>query len=155
VSSEKKSLYTVQLSNGEKVSAQFVVGCSDDLPGSLPFTTIGTKVPGAQPEAASRSVTIISSPMQHLFVTVAEGGVSPAGAVVVFPAGSLSSAAHPPVQIMVHSSDTGECPQGQCKFYSSPFTLSPGSTICMMNDFYEYLSTLSETIMSINTSLTT
>jgi hypothetical protein len=155
VSSEKKSLYTVQLSNGEKVSAQFIVGCSDDLPGSLPFTTIGTKVPGAQPEAASRSVTIISSPMQHLFVTVAEGGVSPAGAVVVFPAGSLSSAAHPPVQIMVHSSDTGECPQGQCKFYSSPFTLSPGSTICMMNDFYEYLSTLSETIMSINTSLTT
>lgn len=115
VSSEKKSLYTVQLSNGESVCAPFIVGCSDDLPGSLPSATIGTKVPGAQPEAASRSVTIISSPMQHLFVTVAEGGVSPAGAVVVFPAGSLSSAAHPPVQIMVHSSDTGECPQGQCK----------------------------------------
>jgi hypothetical protein len=114
VSSEKKSLYTVQLSNGEKVSAEFIVGCSDNLPGSLPSTIIGTKVPGAQPDAASRSVTIISSPMQHLFVTVAEGGVSPAGAVVVFPAGSLSSAAHP-VQIMVHSSDTGECPQGQCK----------------------------------------
>ena len=116
VSSEKKSLYTVQLSNGEKVSAQFIVGCSDDLPASIPSATIGTKVAGAQPEAVSRSVTIISSPMQHLFVTVAEGGVSPAGAVVVFPAGSLSSAAHPPVQIMVHSSDTGECPQGQCKF---------------------------------------
>ena len=116
VSSEKKSLYTVQLSNGEKVSAQFIVGCSDDLPASLPSATIGTKVAGAQPEAVSRSVTIISSPMQHLFVTVAEGGVSPAGAVVVFPAGSLSTAAHPPVQIMVHSSDTGECPQGQCKF---------------------------------------
>jgi hypothetical protein len=114
VSSEKKSLYTVQLSNGEKVSAEFIVGCSDNLPGSLPSTIIGNKVPGAQPEAASRSVTIISSSMQHLFVTVAEGGVSPAGAVVVFPAGSLSSAAHP-VQIMVHSSDTGECPQGQCK----------------------------------------
>lgn len=116
VSSEKKSLYTVQLSNGEKVSAQFIVGCSDDLPASLPSAVIGTKVAGAQPEAVSRSVTIISSPMQQLFVTVAEGGVSPAGAVVVFPAGSLSTAAHPPVQIMVHSSDTGECPQGQCKF---------------------------------------
>ncbi|KAI4754702.1 hypothetical protein E4T52_13178 [Aureobasidium sp. EXF-3400] len=115
VSSEKKSLYTVQLSNGEKVSAQFIVGSSDDLPGSIPYTTIGTKVAGAQPEAVSRSITIISSPMQHLFVTVAEGGVSPAGAVVVFPAGSLSSPAHPPVQIMVHSSDTSECPKGQCQ----------------------------------------
>ncbi|KAK6001164.1 hypothetical protein QM012_003247 [Aureobasidium pullulans] len=119
VPSEKKSLYNIRLSNGEKVSAQFIVGCSDDLPGSLPATTIGTKVAGAQPDTASRSITIISSPMQHLFVTVAEGGVSPAGAVVVFPAGSLSSAAHPPVQIMVHSSDTGECPQGQCIAYAS------------------------------------
>ena len=116
LSSGKKSLYNVQLSNGEKVSAQYIVGCSDDLPGSLPAAIIGTKAPGAQPEAASRSITIISSSMKDLFVTVAEGGVSPAGAVVVFPAGSLSSAAHPPVQIMVHSSDTGECPQGQCKF---------------------------------------
>ncbi|KEQ72743.1 hypothetical protein M436DRAFT_47355 [Aureobasidium namibiae CBS 147.97] len=97
----------------------FIVGCSDDLPASPPSATIGTKVAGAQPEAVSRSVTIISSPMQHLFVTVAEGGVSPAGAVVVFPAGSLSSAAHTPVQIMVHSSDTGECPQGQCIAYAS------------------------------------
>ncbi|KAG9659072.1 hypothetical protein KCU64_g4094, partial [Aureobasidium melanogenum] len=119
VPSEKKSLYSVQLSNGDKVSAQFIVGCSDDLPGSLPATTIGTKVAGAQPDTVSRSITIISSPMQHLFVTVAEGGVSPAGAVVVFPAGSLSSAAHSPVQIMVHSSDTGECPQGQCIAYAS------------------------------------
>ncbi|CAD0098720.1 unnamed protein product [Aureobasidium mustum] len=119
VPSEKNSLYSVQLSSGDKVSAQFIVGCSDDLPGSLPATTIGTKVAGAQPDTASRSITIISSSMQHLFVTVAEGGVSPAGAVVVFPAGSLSSAAHPPVQIMVHSSDTGECPQGQCIAYAS------------------------------------
>ncbi|KAH0362153.1 hypothetical protein KCU65_g8219, partial [Aureobasidium melanogenum] len=119
VPSEKKPLYSVQLSNGEKVSAQFIVGCSDDLPGSLPATTIVTKVAGAQPDAVSRSITIISSPMQHLFVTVAEGGVSPAGAVVVFPADSLSSAAHPPVQILVHSSDTGECPQGQCIAYAS------------------------------------
>ncbi|KAH0114870.1 hypothetical protein KCU60_g3997, partial [Aureobasidium melanogenum] len=118
-SSEKKSVYSVQLSNGEKVSAQFIVGCSDDLPGSLPAATIGTKVAGAQPDTVSRSITIISSPMQHLFVTVAEGGVSPAGAVVVFPAGSLSNAAHPPVQIMVHSSDTGECPHGQCIAYAS------------------------------------
>ncbi|KAI5252833.1 hypothetical protein E4T42_03168 [Aureobasidium subglaciale] len=117
--SEKKSLYSVQLSNGEKVSSQFIVGCSDDLPGSLPFTTIGNKVSDAQPDAASRSVTIISSPMQHLFVTAAEGGVSPAGAVVIFPAGSLSNTSHPPVQIMVHSSDTGECPQGQCIVYAS------------------------------------
>ncbi|KAI5198920.1 hypothetical protein E4T39_06527 [Aureobasidium subglaciale] len=115
----EKSLYNVHLSNGEKVSTQFIVGCSDDLPGSVPSTTIGTKVSGAQPDAASRSVTIISSPMQYLFVTAAEGGVSPAGAVVIFPAGSLANTSHPPVQIMVHSSDTGECPQGQCIAYAS------------------------------------
>jgi hypothetical protein len=108
-------LYNVQLSNGEKVSAQFIIGCSDDLPGSLPCTTIGTPS-GLCLTGVSRSISVISSPMKELFVTVAEGGVPPAGAVVVFPSDSLSSS-HPPIQIMVHSSDTGECPQGQCKFW--------------------------------------
>ena len=118
-----KALYNVQLGNGDKVNTQWIVGCSDDLPGSVQATTIDSQTSGVRPLAVSRSIAVISSTMGDLFRTVAEGGVPPAGAVVVFPSGSLSETVHPPVHVMVHSSDTGECPQGQCKF--NRFLFSP------------------------------
>lgn len=116
ISSEKKSSFNVKLSNGESLSAQYIVGCSDDLPTSQPVTFIGNSST-AEPAGVSRSISVISSPLEPLFIANAEGGVAPAGAVVVFPSGSLSTNNHPPVHIMVHSSDTGECPQGQCKLF--------------------------------------
>lgn len=70
-----------------------------------------------------KSIAIVSSPLKSLFPSLAEEAPSPASAVVVFPSGALileqtggaSGEPLPPVHIFVHSSDTGECPPGQCK----------------------------------------
>jgi hypothetical protein len=62
----------------------------------------------------------------------------------VFSSGSISLDTQaedlPPVQIFVHSSDTGECPPGQSKYTLQRTTPSA----VLMIWFYEYLSTLSE-----------
>jgi RAB protein geranylgeranyltransferase component A len=97
-----------------------------------------------------KSIAIVSSSLKPLFPPLAEDAPSPASAVVVFPSGSLSleppvellDQQLPPVHIFVHSSDTGECPAGQCKFI---FQLLQPQLLCLYDEsFYEYLSTLSE-----------
>lgn len=69
----------------------------------------------------ARLVAIIDSPFQSLFQSLAEGAPTPAVAVVAFPPGSLSDISGPsssiPVYAVVHSSETGECPSGQCVMY--------------------------------------
>ena len=101
---------SISLRCGESVDASWVVGSHDDLPES--------ESPRFY-DAATRSITIVSSPLEPLFPVTAEGAPSPGGAVVVFPTGSLShkvetSEEVAPVYIVVHSSETGECPDGQC-----------------------------------------
>ena len=97
----------VQLSNGEAISTKHVFGSHWDLPTD--------KHP--QCDRVARSISIVSSPLEGLFPVAAEGAPTPAGAVVVFPGSSLGQADDaPPVYVLVHSSETGECPPGQCKF---------------------------------------
>lgn len=93
----------VRLKDGEVITAKWVVG------GSLSTTRTDTYC---------RSMTIVSSSLSHLFPPIGEEAPAPASAIVVFPSGSLSvipPAEQPPVHVLVHSSDTGECPPGQCK----------------------------------------
>lgn len=100
----------LKLSSGESIRAKTVVGSHWDLPGQALVT---------QPSynRAVRSINVISSPLDSLFPVTAEGGPIPAGAVVVFPGSILGQAEDsPPVYLMVHSSETGECPPGQSKF---------------------------------------
>ncbi|KAI6863079.1 hypothetical protein KC338_g4338 [Hortaea werneckii] len=104
----------VELSDGEKVSGKWLVGCSDDLPSSL-----RSQASSEASEKIARSISVISSPLANLFPATSEGGVTPAGAVVVATSGD---AKEPPVHIIAHSSDSGECPQGQCILYA--FTAS-------------------------------
>ncbi|KAI7581172.1 hypothetical protein KC346_g18764, partial [Hortaea werneckii] len=104
----------VELSDGERVSGKWLVGCPDDLPSSL-----RSRASSESSEIVARSVSIISSPLAKLFPATSEGGVTPAGAVVV---ATSSDPKEPPVHIIAHSSDSGECPQGQCILYA--FTAS-------------------------------
>ena len=132
---------SISLQGGETVDATWVIGSHDDLPKSQPFP---------KPDSAARSITIVSSPLTPLFPVTAEGAPSPGGAVVVFPTGSLSQKVNAsgevaPVYIIVHSGETGECPDGQCKHPKSIFTC----LYFMMTQFYEYLSTLSATTLKI------
>ncbi|KAG5980094.1 hypothetical protein E4U55_004389 [Claviceps digitariae] len=79
----------------------------------------------------SRLSAIVNAPLPAMFEAVVEGAPIPCVAVVAFPAGSVSdedgTPSQYPIYALVHSSDTGECPIGQCVIYLS--TLScPNST---------------------------
>ena len=66
----------------------------------------------------SKMIAILSTDLAPLFVTTVEGSPTAAVSVIAYPSNSifLDGKAQPePVYIMAHSSDTGECPVGQCK----------------------------------------
>jgi RAB protein geranylgeranyltransferase component A len=95
----------LRLRDGEAITARWVVG--------------GSTSPVSD-QSVCKSMTIVSSPLTTLFPPIAEDAPAPASSVVVFPSGSLFLDGQveelPPVHIMVHSADTGECPAGQSKF---------------------------------------
>ncbi|KAE8340140.1 hypothetical protein BDV24DRAFT_134292 [Aspergillus arachidicola] len=100
----------LHLSNDETIKTKFLVGSNWDLPGQERPTC----------DKVARSITVVSSALESLFPVTAEGGPIPAGAVVVFPGSSFDQSDDlPPVYLLVHSSETGECPPGQCVVYGS------------------------------------
>ena len=121
---ENSKTSTVRLEGGEEIRTKWIVGSMWDLPPQLKADIIK--------EAAlvyvSRSITILSSPLSQLFPPPAEGTPPPAAAVIVFPTGTLELQNEnnspqvyrdhtSPVYLIIHSSDTGECPAGQCKLH--------------------------------------
>ncbi|KAF2454581.1 GDP dissociation inhibitor-domain-containing protein [Lineolata rhizophorae] len=111
----------VGLGGGISVTADWIVGSRDDLPSR---TTRGGLEDAATPgsstsQSVSRAIFIVSSPLVPLFPPISEGSPRPAGAVVYFPSGSISTEESdqgsnaPPIYVFAHSSDTGECPSGQ------------------------------------------
>ncbi|KAL4786025.1 GDP dissociation inhibitor [Aspergillus varians] len=102
----------LRLLSGETITTKYVVGSNWDLPSQ-------TQTP-CNYDKVSRSITIVSSSLDSLFPVTAEDGPVPAGAIVVFPAGSLGlTDESPPVYLSVHSSETAECPTGQSVLYGS------------------------------------
>jgi len=101
---------SLKLSDGERVTTAWLTGCSTDLPTSThPASTFAV----SEHNGLTRSISVVSSPLPTLFPLTAEGGVSPAGAVVVVPS---TDGNEPPVHILVHTSDAGECPSTQCTY---------------------------------------
>lgn len=109
-SKAEDGFYHVKLSNGEQLRTRYIVGSPWDLPAEAGNPPIPT-------QKASRSISVVSSPLRNLFPVTAEGGPIPAGAVIFISGEALSSdtADAPPVYLLFHSSETGECPDGQCK----------------------------------------
>ena len=116
------SLFTVRLQDGEDVKSHWIVGSLWDLPSRAhapPDDHIHSSY-------IARSITIVAGSLSQLFPMPAEGAPPPAGAVIFFPSGTLeleseqqvpprAKTESPPVYLMAHSSDTGECPAGQCE----------------------------------------
>lgn len=103
----------LELSNGDSIRTKFVVGSPWDLP---------AETLKQQPSCrkVARSISVVSSSLDSLFPATSEGGPIPSGAVVVFPGNTLSAADDaPPVYLLVHSGDTGECPVGQSVVHGS------------------------------------
>jgi RAB protein geranylgeranyltransferase component A len=126
----------VELSNGETVKTKYLARGSESKDDTTP-----------SPRALSKIIAVVSSPFASLFESSVEGSPLAAVSVVVFPPNTLTTDTIPhthPVYIMVHSSETGECPAGQCQ-YSSFFSLPLFPTQALRDDLtYEYLSTLSD-----------
>jgi Rab proteins geranylgeranyltransferase component A len=101
----------LELSDAEKVTTTWLVGCSDDLPAS-DNTSAAEAVTAAT--RARKGIFIVSSALTSLFPPTSEGGVTPAGAVIRV---ASPGPRQPPVHILVHSSESGECPTGQSKSY--------------------------------------
>jgi Rab proteins geranylgeranyltransferase component A len=112
----------IQLPNEESIRSEFVVGSRWDLP---------TSVLGPKPTChrVARCITIASSSLRRLFLPTSDDGRIPAGAVVTIPGATLRDARSgsdtPPVYLLVHSNETGECPAGQCKFDSFTVFFAP------------------------------
>lgn len=106
----------VRLDDGEEIRTHWIVGNLCDLPSEHRSSPDHSSVQTAH------TTSIVSSPLSSLFPLPSEGSPPPAGALVVYPTASLSADKRPPVYLMVHSSDTGECPAGQCE--SQPISLT-------------------------------
>ena len=100
---------SLHLNEGEKISTKWLCAHQPDLPSSIaPHDTTQSAE-----TVLSRSISIISSPLTKLFPPTSEGGVTPAGAVVI--SSDPTQAGAPPVHLFVHTSDAGECPMTQSK----------------------------------------
>ncbi|MCJ1355834.1 MAG: Rab proteins geranylgeranyltransferase component A [Icmadophila ericetorum] len=136
----------VQLED-EEIRTTWVAGCASDLPPlELSLETPNEAV-------TSWRVSILSSPLSMLFPSTVEGAPPPAATVIVFPTGTVkddslpAGTQMPPVYFQIHSSDTGECPEGQCIIYSSiSLPASPGYSVLTsaMDHFLESLALDSE-----------
>ena len=102
-SSNQEYPLEVRLDGNERIRTGWVIGTQHELPLERLDWSRG------QFTEVSYSITIVSSALPTLFPALAEGAPTPAGAIVVFQESY-------PVYLQVHSSDTGECPVGQCKF---------------------------------------
>lgn len=112
----------LNLQGGEQIKTHWIIGTNFDLPQEIP------KASNYQIGSISRSATIISSNLSSLFPIPSEGAQAPAGAIIVLAGGSLPVPSSlpitevPPIYLIVHSSDTGECPKGQCQFLVTFFS---------------------------------
>ena len=133
-----------QLDNGEQVKTRWRASQRNESR-TNPMDAVGEP-------ALTRSITIVSSPLSALLPPIADGAPPSACTVVVFPPGSLQlddSKLGVPIYLMIHTSETGECPNGQSKLFQSISLPNPGMIIK-----FEYLSTLSENPLKDNIPLT-
>ncbi|EGR52520.1 uncharacterized protein TRIREDRAFT_119879 [Trichoderma reesei QM6a] len=95
---------------------------SNDMPIKSKTLVKGLGKPPRESRRLSRLTAIVNSDLPSLFEAVSEGP-TPAVAVVAVPAGTRlgddGSSTEYPIYAMAHSSDTGECPRGQCILYLS------------------------------------
>ena len=101
---------SVRFQGGGEVRTKWIAGSQLDLPLTNRDNGHGSGL------YVARSISIVDSSLSELFLLAAEGAPPPAAVVVVFPEGSVGANTSPPVYLMIHSSETGECPAGQCEW---------------------------------------
>jgi len=108
ITEEDEQLTVANLSNDETVKTKVLIGES--------------AICDSIAMAVSKTIAVVSSPLNSLFRSNVEGSPLAAVSVVVLPAKTIAIEGitqSRPVYIMVHSSETGECPAGQCVLYAT------------------------------------
>lgn len=132
VSGDTDQRTEVHLSNGEVLTTQHLVETSDTSPTNV--------------KAVSKAVAVVSSPLSSLFKSSVEGAPLAAVSVVVIPPNTITAETVPqptPIYIMVHSSETGECPNDQCVLYATT-SYSEYSNKILDNAFSTFLKSNEE-----------
>lgn len=99
----------LELDGGEKITTRWLATSTTP--------TLDAKEPASGASDLvrnSKSISIVSASLPTLFPPTSEGGVNPAGAVIVQPS---TSDIEPPVYIFAHTSEAGECPSDQCELH--------------------------------------
>ncbi|KAL8966591.1 MAG: hypothetical protein Q9197_005898 [Variospora fuerteventurae] len=145
----ESNLSVINLQGGDVVKARWIIGTPTALPNDA--------MPDAQKQSIIVEVThltaVISSPLIALFPPPAEGSTPPAGVVVIMPSASfdippslgISSIAQvPAIYLIIHSSDTGECPEGQCIIYTSTNLAHSSASLLLESAIDTLLSSVNE-----------
>jgi Rab proteins geranylgeranyltransferase component A len=147
----------LELSDGEEIKARLVAGCAEDFP--MDTMERSATNPNSELVKTVHSISIVSLPLEHLFPPTSESGPVPAGAVVVYGGDEHKCTSHDgsasqviPVYMVVHSSESGECPAGQCKCNLPLPCFACYGHSSSDDHIYEYLSTLSATSLLITIS---
>ena len=104
VAEDEKHTIEVELKSGEKVKSQWLAAGLDNIPRSMLSSVDRGPV-------SVHSVSVVSSPLTSLFAKASDESPEPAGALISV----CDDDTVAPVHIIAHSSDTGDCPTGQCK----------------------------------------
>lgn len=124
-----EAIASLEFATGEKLKSCFVVGCAEDFPAGVANEASGRR--SKDLVRMMHSICIVSSTLEHLLPPTSEDGPVPAAAMVIdmgdHQKGTPSQTSHAsvseilPVYMLVHSSESGECPVGQSKFYRLAF----------------------------------
>lgn len=133
----------LELGGRDNLSASWLV-CGPDN-NSMPSVPLHHSQDRDDTMLVYRSISILSSPLSYLLPPLGDLSPSPVGAVIVIPSelteadlSGTNGAMSNPVHIILHSSDTGECPPGQCKFSILPpyISISVGSVMTRIIEYY-------------------
>ncbi|OAA54187.1 rab proteins geranylgeranyltransferase component A [Cordyceps fumosorosea ARSEF 2679] len=118
----------------ENESAWMDISLSNDTVVKTKKLVRGSETSPEKAVCLTRTTAVVAAALPKLFEAVVEGSPTPSATVIAFPTGSVSDGnghtSEYPIYAMVHSSDTGECPTGQCIVYLS--TISTASSKALL-----------------------
>lgn len=106
-----EDLVNIKLDDEQEVRSKLIAGRKEDLIAN----------PSNSDLMITRSISIVDSTLDQLFPIIADGSPPAACSITVFSSGSLfieDISSTVPVYLAIHTSETGECPAGQCKLIS-------------------------------------
>lgn len=125
VGNAKVPSLSARLSNGNVVEASHIISTTDQIPARLAAEATNSRPSDTTASSGdnhvSKSISIISSPLTALWSRTSELSPQPAAVLVIMHPTNQSAydkAETPPIHMIVHSSDTGDCPRDQCAYTS-------------------------------------